>query len=253
MAGILLNFFVLAAAATGTSRPDAISDSGEAVAQAAHSSLVPSHSFAVWIMKMIRQGLDAIGFHHNDLIEELIYAAIVLVMAIFIGMVIRKSALYTARKIVALRHSHAAELLLSQHVLHTCSNIIPPLVFLALIPFAFSSNLRILDWILRLAGVYTLITFALAMNSILVYCWTRFDERENTQNHPLKGVLNVCQGILWIIIIIISVSVLINRSPMTLLAGLGAFAAALMLIFKDSILGFVAGIQLSTGSTSLPP
>ena len=72
-------------AATGTSRPDAISDSGEAVAQAAHSSLVPSHSFAVWIMKMIRQGLDAIGFHHNDLIEELIYAAIVLVMAIFIG------------------------------------------------------------------------------------------------------------------------------------------------------------------------
>lgn len=245
MAGILLNFFVLAATASDASRPDAISDSGEAVAQAAHSSLVPSHSFAVWIMKMIRQGLDAVGFHHNDLIEELIYAAIVLVMAIFIGVIIRKSALYTARKIVALRHSHAAELLLSQRVLHTCSNIIPPLVFLALIPFAFSSNLRILDWILRLAGVYTLITFAIAMNSILVYCWTRFDERENTQNHPLKGVLNVCQGILWIIIIIISISVLINRSPMTLLAGLGAFAAALMLIFKDSILGFVAGIQLS--------
>ena len=41
------------------------------------------------------------------------------------------------------------------------------------------------------------------------------------------------------------ISIIVDKSPGTLLAGLGAFAAALMLIFKDSILGFVAGLQLS--------
>lgn len=45
--------------------------------------------------------------------------------------------------------------------------------------------------------------------------------------------------------VIIAVSILIERSPMALITGLGAFAAVLMLIFKDSILGFVAGVQLS--------
>jgi len=199
----------------------------------------------MWFMKMIRRGLDAVGLQHNNLVEELVYSAIVLVVAIIIGMIIRKAALYTVGKIVTLRHSRAAELLLSQHVLHTFSKIIPPLVFMILIPFAFSSDHHILDWIMRLAGVYTLIASGMAMNSLIVYVWTRFDERENTQNHPLKGVMNVCQGILWIIIAIVSVSMLLSKSPMTLLAGLGAFAAALMLIFKDSILGFVAGIQLS--------
>lgn len=50
---------------------------------------------------------------------------------------------------------------------------------------------------------------------------------------------------IWIVITIIAISILVDKSPAYLLTGLGAFAAALMLIFKDSILGFVAGIQMS--------
>ena len=49
---------------------------------------------------------------------------------------------------------------------------------------------------------------------------------------------------------IIVVSVLIGKSPMTLFAGLGASAAVLMLVFKDSILGFVAGVQLSANDSN---
>ena len=54
------------------------------------------------------------------------------------------------------------------------------------------------------------------------------------------------KGLVWIVIAIIIVSIILDKSPLALLTGLGAFAAALMLIFRDSILGFVAGIQLST-------
>lgn len=61
----------------------------------------------------------------------------------------------------------------------------------------------------------------------------------------MKGMIQIIKGLLIGIWVIIAVSILIERSPMALITGLGAFAAVLMLIFKDSILGFVAGVQLS--------
>lgn len=121
----------------------------------------------------------------------------------------------------------------------------PPLVFLCLIPFAFTSDHHLLTWILRIAGVYLLITIAVAICAVFEFAWNHFNDHDNHKNLPLKGILNIGRGIVWIVVSIIAVSILIDKSPMTLLAGLGAFAAALMLIFKDSILGFVAGIQLS--------
>ena len=93
--------------------------------------------------------------------------------------------------------------------------------------------------------IYTVIVFAMAVCVINTFLWTHFDRRENTKNLPLKGILNVCNGFVWIIAAIIIGSILLDKSPVALLTGLGAFATVLMLIFKDSILGFVAGIQLS--------
>lgn len=234
-----------AACAFAASTPANTADKAPDVAKALNTSLIPSHDFAAWIMGVIRSCLDALGLTHNNLIEEIIYTAIVVGVAILVGIIIRYILLFAARKIVRLRHKDLTYELLSQRTLRKCSHVIPPIVFLCLIPFAFSHDGHTLDWILRVVGVYALVTIAIAICAILTFAWTRFDERENTDKHPLKGVLNVCQGLVWMIIVIISVSVLIDKSPMTLLAGLGAFAAALMLIFKDSILGFVAGIQLS--------
>ena len=218
---------------------------GKAVGEAVGGSLIPSHQIAKWVMKFIRQTLDFIGLNHDQKVEEICYTIVIAAVAIFLGILLRRATLFLVRKVVRLRHSQAADLMLKMRVPSRCSHIIPPILFLCLIPFAFSTDPKTLDWILRIVGVYTLITFGMAISALLEYGWQRFDEKENTENHPLKGVLNILRGVLWIIIAIVAVSVIIDKSPLTLLAGLGAFAAALMLIFKDSILGFVAGIQLS--------
>ena len=65
------------------------------------------------------------------------------------------------------------------------------------------------------------------------------------KEHPLKGLVQAIQIVIYFIGCIIVVAVLIDKSPSALLAGLGASAAVLMLVFKDSILGFVAGVMLS--------
>ena len=65
------------------------------------------------------------------------------------------------------------------------------------------------------------------------------------RDRPLKGLLQTLQVSLWSIGIIVVVAELLGKSPFSLLAGLGASAAILMLVFKDSIMGFVSGVQLS--------
>lgn len=72
--------------------------------------------------------------------------------------------------------------------------------------------------------------------------WTTLDSRENHKKLPLKGIVQVIKIMIWCVAIIITMAILLGKSPGTLLAGLGAFAAVLMLIFKDSILGIVAGV-----------
>lgn len=62
---------------------------------------------------------------------------------------------------------------------------------------------------------------------------------------PIRGIIQSIKIILSVLITILSISLLIDRSPLLLLSGLGAMTAVLMLIFKDPLLGLVAGIQLS--------
>lgn len=207
--------------------------------------LIPSYSIAQWILGKIDILLSLIGLPHNSFLEELLYTIIVLFIAGGTGWLIRYAFQLIIRLVFRIKHFKVINELISHKVISRCSHIIPPLVIIAFIPFAFENEASIRTAILRLCVVYLLISIAIGLCSILTFLWTRYDTYKNTRNLPLKGVLNVGKGIVWMVILIISVSVLIDRSPTVLLTGLGAFAAALMLIFKDSILGFVAGIQIS--------
>nr|MBD5377669.1 mechanosensitive ion channel [Bacteroides sp.] len=206
--------------------------------------IIPSHTVAVWMMRHINQLLGWVGLQNNMLAIQIVYVAAVVAAGYLLGMVVRLAVVYAARKVVHVRHSTMAQEILNQHVLEHCSHVIPPLVIMALIPIALSSS-PLSTWLMRIVVVYTIITFVIAINAILKLIWNRYNEHDNTRNLPLKGILITVEGILWLIALIIAVSVIVDKSPTTLLAGLGAFAAALMLIFKDSILGFTAGIQLA--------
>ena len=87
--------------------------------------------------------------------------------------------------------------------------------------------------------------FLLVGVSFLNAIYKIYGDYELASAKPIKGYVQIGKIILYIIVGIIAISVLIGQSPLTLLAGLGAMSAVLMLIFKDSLLGFVAGVQLS--------
>lgn len=207
--------------------------------------MIPSHKAASWILVHIDRLLDSLGLEKEKSLEEIIYLIVISVLAVFVGWAMRRVVLFVVRRAVQLRHSSIGDDLLRERTLSKCSHIITPLVFLGLIPFAFETSSDSIDVISKIVYLYLLAMIAVAVNSILEFVWVRYDEHENTKKLPLKGILNIGKGIVWGVIVIIAVSMLVGKSPAALLTGLGAFAAALMLIFKNSILGFVAGIQLS--------
>jgi miniconductance mechanosensitive channel len=209
------------------------------------NEIIASHQVAGWLLTNIKHCLDLIGLNHDKTLEEVIYVAVIVGAALLIGWLIRRGILWGARKYVQMRDSPGARLLLKQRVLTKCSHIIPPLVILALLPFAFDSDSKLLKIFEKCLYVYTVVVTAIGINALLTFIWTRIDERDNTKNLPLKGILNIAVGLVWAIVVIIAISILVDKSPAMLLTGLGVLASALLLVFKDTILGFVAGIQLS--------
>lgn len=209
------------------------------------SEIIPSHRLARMLMRGVRTVLDYLGFDHDPTLDQVVYVAVIVVMAVALGWLTRVAVLWGARKFVSLRKSAMAENMLKQKVLLHCSHILPPLAMLALIPLALRYGTELRSFCVSALQIYLVITIAIAVNAIVGFVWRIYDARQNTRNLPLKGILNTMQGIVWLVAVIIAVSIALDKSPVVLLTGLGAFAAALMLVFKDSILGFVAGIQLA--------
>lgn len=135
--------------------------------------------------------------------------------------------------------------LMKHRVLHHAIQVVLGVVVYFLLPLMLAHD----PWWLRLTEkvctVYIIAAVLLMVNGMLLMMYDWYNSRSVQHSRPLKGFVQVLQVVLFFVGAILIVAVLIDKSPTALFAGLGASAAVLMLVFKDSILGFVAGIQLS--------
>ena len=136
-------------------------------------------------------------------------------------------------------------LLMKRKVVHHLIHILPGVLIYFLLPLAFVRGKEMLDLSQKICIVYIIAAILLTVNGLLLVMLDVYNTKDTQKNRPMKGFVQVLQVLLFFVGGIVIISVLINKSPMSLFAGLGASAAVLMLVFKDSILGFVAGVQLS--------
>ena len=123
--------------------------------------------------------------------------------------------------------------------------LIPGLVMYMLPYIIFEKGDNMIRILHRGDIIFILVVFIMIANSILLAFLDVYSTTEKNKSHPLQGLIQGLQVLLYFVGGITITAVLIDKSPAVLLTGLGASAAVLMLIFKDSILGFVAGVQLS--------
>lgn len=207
--------------------------------------LIPSHAIGNWTLGWIHRALEWLGISRSQNLEEWIYIIVISALSLAIGWILKWLIIAVLRKLVDMRDSVLGRELLERRTISKCAHVVPPLVFLGLIPIAFNRGNHLLDIFERIVGAYAVVALGIGIAAVMEFIYFHYNEHDNSRNLPLKGFLNVGRGLCWIIISIIAVSIIVDKSPAVLLTGLGAFAAALMLIFKDSILGFVAGIQMS--------
>ena len=123
--------------------------------------------------------------------------------------------------------------------------LIPGIAMLILLHLALIRGEKLVNLVGKLTWAYLASVVILISNSVLMALMERVSRSEKSRNHPLKALFQGLQVALFFIGGIVVIAILVGKSPKVLLTGLGASAAVLMLIFKDSILGFVAGVQLS--------
>ena len=136
-------------------------------------------------------------------------------------------------------------LLMKRKVVHHLIHVLPGILVYFLLPLAFVRGKEILDFSQKICAVYIIAAILFTINGLLLVMLDVYNAKDKQKSRPMKGFVQVLQVLLFFIGGIIIIAVLLDKSPMTLFAGLGASAAVLMLVFKDSILGFVAGVQLS--------
>ncbi|MCL2286861.1 MAG: mechanosensitive ion channel family protein [Firmicutes bacterium] len=97
----------------------------------------------------------------------------------------------------------------------------------------------------RFVTVLLVVIIMFLMDSIIRSIGDIYSNYEVSKTVPIRGVLQIMEIAVFIVGAIILISIFVDRSPVTLLSGLGAMTAIVTIVFKDAILGFVAGIQLT--------
>lgn len=101
------------------------------------------------------------------------------------------------------------------------------------------------DILQRVSIVYMILAGLLVISAFFNAVDDVYRSYDVSRNRPIKGYLQVAKIVLAVMVCVTAVAVLMDQSPVMLLSGIGAMTAVLILVFKDTILGLVAGIQLS--------
>lgn len=184
--------------------------------------------------------------------DRTIILILIILVALLVDYSIRNLILRLIRKIVVKTKALWDDILFNTHVLRRMCNIITPVLIYVFLPIAFppdeSSSEGIHLFLSKGVEIWMIINFLRFINSLLRALYELADHRAEWQGRPIKGLMQTGQVIAMAVAVILIISILINRSPAILLTGIGASAAVMMLIFKDSILGLVAGVQLAANN-----
>lgn len=126
------------------------------------------------------------------------------------------------------------------------SNIVPALVIQTGIIAVPHIPAGVTALIQSLCAGFIILTIAIALCGGLELANDVYQRRPDAANRPIKGYVQVGKMLIYGAAAILIIAALMNRSPLLLLSGLGAMAAVLMLVFKDTILSLVASVQIGS-------
>lgn len=175
----------------------------------------------------------------------LVGISLILMLAFLSDIIARRIILGIIARIITKTENTWDDIILKRKVFNRLSHLAPALVIYYSIGYALNDFPKIEIFLQHTVSIYMIIITTLVFNSFLLALNEIYQTLEISKNRSIKGYIQIIQIIVFSIAAIFILSVMMGKSPMRLFAGLGAMAAVLILVFKDTILGFVASIQLS--------
>ena len=175
------------------------------------------------------------------------------VFAVYVSTTLfRRIVIPVVRKLTRKTQTLWDDAIFNDKVLNSICELVPPVVLMLFLPHVFSEDSSLKIFVSRLCSVYVTIVAVKLICAILSSLYTLSSEHEKLKNRALQGVFQMLKLIVICVGVIIVISELADKDPMNIIAGFGASAAILMLVFKDTIMGLVAGVQLSVNDMLRP-
>ncbi|WP_273717883.1 MULTISPECIES: mechanosensitive ion channel family protein [Bartonella] len=177
-------------------------------------------------------------------LEAISWLIILTIVALLINFVGRKLLIHGAKKLSSFLPKNTTTDI--KNAIQYLANIISAFIlsvgvnFIPTLPDAFST---VID---NVANAFIIFFVVLTISASLNIINILYEQRPTARLKPIKGYIQIAKIALFAIAAVLMVATLIDRSPLILFSGLGAMAAVLMLIFQDTLLSLVAGIQISS-------
>lgn len=186
-----------------------------------------------------------IGEQLTFYVAHAVAVIVVLLLAVIVYFIAKHYILAAVSHIISRSKSKWDDAILHQRALNHLVHLAPALVIYVLAPTALEgldSSIAVIRGILQ---IYMLVILMLVVDSVLNAVEVIYQDFRASKEIPIKGFIQVLKIVVYFLTTVFIISILLNKTPVYLLSGVGALAAVLMLVFRDSILGFVAGIQLA--------
>ena len=183
-----------------------------------------------------------ISSYLSNLITTGLIILSITVIVIMINYITRRIILSFFKRIAKSTSSQFDDLLIKNKVPRLLS-FIPSLFFLYLVIPTYTDNLVII------IEALTIVLFIITVKSVLGTVKDYFKLSSSLKHIPIDSYIQVVMIFLWFIGIILILSILTGREIGTFLASLGALSAIIILVFRDTILGFVSSIQITVNDT----
>ena len=170
---------------------------------------------------------------------------LVAVLAWLANLVAKQLILRVVKYLVARTPTKWDDKFVERDVFSRLSHLAPAIVIYLGLPLVLGAYPTATVFAIKLTQIYMIVVGLLVLNGLLSAANDIYQTFEASRQIPLTSFIQVIKVVLWCIGGIVVVAILVDKTPLYLLSGLGAITAVLMIVFKDPILGFVGGIQLS--------
>lgn len=201
-------------------------------------NLVPAALFEQW-------GLSA---PLSLVLERLILALLVLALAVLANTIARRIIVRVLHGIFRRTNVTWDDRIAERGVLLRLSRIAPALILYGGAALIVPELPWVTELIRRVMTAWIVLAVAFTVDSVMDVLHDLYREQQLARRRPIKGFIQLAKVILFVVAGVIVLTTILNQSPVGILSGLGAMSAVLLLVFRDTILGFVSGVQLSANN-----